>query len=140
MDILDIELGDTIRLVSGIESLVISIYDGVSFHDLCIAAEIDRFSTFQLDKELVDNWINVVDGAGNHLYAVIPNISVFIGKKVSWIHEEGFNLIECIVKKANMQTSLNSPAAVVQERPCPQCGRKNDIGIKECWHCMYANP
>jgi len=27
-----------------------------------------------------------------------------------------------------------------QEKPCRHCGRINDIGVIECWHCMIQNP
>jgi len=31
-------------------------------------------------------------------------------------------------------------ATVRQEKPCKVCGRKNDIGVKECWYCTVKDP
>jgi hypothetical protein len=34
----------------------------------------------------------------------------------------------------------NVSTSVVSERPCPHCGKMNNVGANECWWCGILNP
>jgi len=35
---------------------------------------------------------------------------------------------------------FTSITMIRNEKPCKHCGRPNDVGVAECWHCCVPNP
>lgn len=128
MNIEDIGLGDIVRFGKE-ESIVIAKYVHTDLTKVLVKAH-----GWTLEQVFIDTWNRYPDR-----YSLIPNLSDFLGLLVCWIFPTN---IDCVIKKANIQTSSSSAVAptAVQERPCTHCGRKNDIGVKECWHCLHPNP
>jgi hypothetical protein len=40
----------------------------------------------------------------------------------------------------NPVAEIYTGVQMVQEAPCKNCGRKNDVGIARCWCCECSNP
>ena len=130
-DIRDIQLGDILRIL-GKERLVIATYDHNNVYSVLTEANIG----WKFEQQDLLEYTDV------QRYKADSNIKDFIGK-TCWWYQENLNDIECIVKKANCcgnNACVSVQSNVRQERPCPRCGRKNDIGVKECWNCVYPNP
>jgi hypothetical protein len=48
-----------------------------------------------------------------------------------------FNYVECEPLTGSAQVATNNKRA---EKPCGQCHRMNDIGVKKCWWCELTHP
>jgi len=134
-DIRDIGLGDTIR-INGKDCLVIASYEYNGEYTICINGPGVR-GWILTGVTITNKWDK--EPGYKHIY----NIQDALGTDCCWYYPNQVNQLECIVKKANCcgnNAGMPAQANVRNERPCPQCGRKNDIGVKECWNCTRPNP
>lgn len=75
-----------------------------------------------------------------------PKLDELVGEneRYDWIHENAkeFSLIISVekpMKEFSSEGELQAPQKR-QEKPCPRCGRMNDLGVKDCWHCGIKDP
>jgi len=86
------------------------------------------------DAISINNWMDEtgIDGTGLGGYS----IATMNRKNV-------IDIVEKIRQKKNGFTVKPLTGFTIckkPEKPCPRCGRMNDIGVKECWHCVMPNP
>jgi hypothetical protein len=130
MDIRDIALGDTVKLKNGKESIVLAIFN----QDSSYAIAIEDRDGWRLDENAVVTLMQ------SRCYSLMPNWKDFEGKRFFWTY--GGDRVVCVVKGSAIHSSVPvvKQSGKVPERPCPQCNRKNDIGVSECWYCLRPNP
>ena len=46
----------------------------------------------------------------------------------------------CEIEKVSSETQATTLKAQLAEKPCRQCRRMNDIGVKKCYLCECPNP
>lgn len=131
-DIREIQLGDTIRYFDGKESLVIAVFDDGGMYVFFAECDLGWVVT----EETIQIWDN------SSKYKRVSNAKDMCGKRGAWYYPHHKYRFDCIVKRANCASDACAPVQenVRNEHPCPQCGRKNDIGVSECWHCLRPNP